>query len=277
MHTTHRTTDDTTTATPGAQIDPAKLPGHWTLAKMGKRVLRPGGLELTNAILEQLRVSPDDDIVEFAPGLGATTRLLLANSPATFTGVERDPIAAGTVRSLLRGEQDRVIEATAQANGLADASADVVTGEAFLTMQSNDQKQRIVEEAFRILRPGGRYGLHEMCLRPDGLDPAVQDHLRDELTRTIRVGARPLTVADWRSLLEDAGFVVGFQKTVDMALLRPRRLIADEGFGRAVKIVANIARDADARHRVNAMRATFHDHRDELGAIALVATKPSGT
>ena len=38
-----------------------KMPGHWLLAKMGKRVLRPGGLELTRAMLDRLAVGPHDD------------------------------------------------------------------------------------------------------------------------------------------------------------------------------------------------------------------------
>ena len=31
-----------------------KMPGHWLLASLGKRVLRPGGLELTCRLLEEL-------------------------------------------------------------------------------------------------------------------------------------------------------------------------------------------------------------------------------
>ena len=30
-----------------------KMPGHWVLARMGKRVLRPGGLELTRRLLAE--------------------------------------------------------------------------------------------------------------------------------------------------------------------------------------------------------------------------------
>lgn len=274
--TTDSDSNSTTNApsTPGADTDPSKLPGHWTLAKMGKRVLRPGGLESTQAILDRLAITPDDDVVELAPGLGATAELILAKAPASYTGVERDPVGAATVRSLLRDERDRCVEATVQANGLDDASADVVVGEAFLTMQSQEHKQRMVEEAFRILRPGGRYGLHEMCLRPDDLDQAAQDIVRGELTRSIRVGARPLTVADWRTLLEAAGFTIEFERLAGMALLQPKRVIADEGLGRALRIVFNILRDPEARKRVSAMRSTFAAHQNQLGAVALVATKP---
>jgi hypothetical protein len=33
---------------PGSELDVSRIPGHWLLARLGKRVLRPGGLELTH-------------------------------------------------------------------------------------------------------------------------------------------------------------------------------------------------------------------------------------
>ncbi|PRC44304.1 SAM-dependent methyltransferase, partial [Mycobacterium sp. ITM-2017-0098] len=36
---------------PLAERSDADLPGHWLLARLGKRVLRPGGLELTTRLL----------------------------------------------------------------------------------------------------------------------------------------------------------------------------------------------------------------------------------
>jgi len=36
---------------PFAQRSDADIPGHWLLARLGKRVLRPGGLELTSRLL----------------------------------------------------------------------------------------------------------------------------------------------------------------------------------------------------------------------------------
>ena len=46
-----------------------KLPGHWLLAKMGKRVLRPGGLRLTHQLLAALDIQSTDRVIEFAPDL----------------------------------------------------------------------------------------------------------------------------------------------------------------------------------------------------------------
>lgn len=270
--TTHTALPDTT---PGEGLNPEKMPGHWLLARMGKRVLRPGGLEVTNANLAHLAIDGTDDVVEIAPGFGETTRKILTCSPASYTGVERDAAAAAIVRGQLRGTQDRCIEGTAQASGLDDACADVVTGEAFLTMQSDAHKQHIVNEAFRLLRPGGRYGLHEMSIRPDSLGDDAQDEIRGDLARSIHVGARPLTVADWRRLLENAGFVIEHQTIVGMLLLEPRRLLADEGVARTAKFAFNVLRDREARRRVRTMRETFHKHGDHIEAIGIVARKPA--
>lgn len=269
-------TDKATTPTgPASGIDAAKMPGHWLLARMGKRVLRPGGRALTETMLSSLAIGPSDDVVELAPGLGETTRMVIEGQINTYTGIERDEQAALQVKQILTVDRYKCRVGTAQNTGLDDNSATVLFGEAFLTMQSDDHKHKIAAEAFRILRPGGRYGLHEMCLKPSELSDEERDRIRGELSRSIHVGARPLTVAAWRAVLEDAGFQIIHQEVAPMGLLHPRQLIADEGLGGAAKIIFNLARDRQARQRVTAMRSTFNQNADHLGAITLTAVKPA--
>lgn len=266
--------DQMTIPTPGDTLAVDKMPGHWLLARLGKRVLRPGGREMTNTLLGRLRITKGDDVVELAPGMGATAQQILEQSPSTYIGVERDPDAVATVTQLLQTDRHRCVEGTSQKTGLEDESADVVMGEAFLTMQSNENKALSVAEAFRVLRPGGRYGLHEMCLQPNGLDGALQDEVRGDLSRTIRVGARPLTAGEWSDLLRAAGFEIREEIVVGMLLLQPKRLVDDEGLAGALRIAGNVLRSPAARKRVLAMRATFKKHSEHIGAIAIVATKP---
>ncbi len=103
-----------------------KMPGHWLLARMGKRVLRPGGLELTRQLLAQLGVVQSDHVVEFAPGLGVTARMTLARKPQSYTAIERDRKAAATVESYLTGPSQRCVLGTAEETGLPESSASVV-------------------------------------------------------------------------------------------------------------------------------------------------------
>src|ERR1017187_7311645 len=65
------------------------MPGHWLLARLGKRALRPGGTAMTSRLLRDACLS-EADVVEFAPGLGRTATEILRNRPKSYVGVERD-------------------------------------------------------------------------------------------------------------------------------------------------------------------------------------------
>lgn len=261
-----------TAAGPGAGLKTERMPGHWVLARLGKRVLRPGGIELTRRMLAALRLGESDDVVEFAPGLGVTARLTLALRPASYTAVERDEAAARLVAGYLKGARQRVVVGSAAATGLPAASATVVYGEAMLTMQTAEEKRRIVREAARLLRPGGRYAIHEMCLH-DGVGGEARREVERALTGVVHHGVRPLTVSEWRALVEGEGFVVETVEEAPMALLEPARVIRDEGFFRALRFAFNVLRDAEARQRVFEMRRVFRRRRAEIGAVSLVAVR----
>ena len=261
---------------PGAGLDIAKMPGHWLLARMGKRVLRPGGLELTRRMLDGLAIGSEDAVVELAPGLGTSARLALRYNPASYTGVERDQSAVVPVRRILAGPNRRCLTGTAANTGLEDASATVVFGEAMLTMQTPAQKKAIVREALRVLRPGGRYGIHELALEPDDLSDEIKEQVSHDLSSVIHVGARPLTSLEWRSLLESEGFEVRTEAVAPMHLLEPRRLIRDEGLRGVLRILFNVLRTPAARRRILAMRGMFRRHQDVMCAVTFVATRPEG-
>jgi hypothetical protein len=69
--------------------------------------------------------------------------------------------------------------------------------------------------------------------------------------------------------------VVDHVATAPMALLQPRRVIADEGLLGALRFAKNVLVHRDARKRVLAMRRTFRRHRKHLAAVAIVARKPA--
>lgn len=259
---------------PGRGLKSEKMPGHWLLARLGKRVLRPGGRELTHRMIQALNIQSSDSVVEFAPGLGETSRLTLAHKPASFMAVERDRHAAAIVQKILRAEGHTCVVGLAEETGLPDASATVVYGEAMLTMQPPPQKTRIIQEAFRLLKPGGRYGIHEMCLVPGDLSENTKQEIQNALGQIIHHGVRPLTPTEWQTLLQSEGFSVRQQGQTPMHLLEPARLIQDEGIIGALRFVGNVIRNRDARHRVLAMHHVFHKYRDHLAAIMMIGHKP---
>ncbi len=250
------------------------MPGHWVLAKMGKRVLRPGGIGLTRQLISGLNIGPTDSVVELAPGLGLTAQMALAHQPAVYTAIERDECAAAQVSRLLTRPTWQCLAGDAAETGLPDQHANVVYGEAMLSMQGREQKAAIVREAFRLLQSGGRYAIHELAFVPDDVADSVKSSLTRGLSDSIRVGARPLTVAEWKELFVSVGFTVETVKLVPMHLLEPMRLLRDEGLFRCCRILWNVCRTPKARRRIIKMRKTFHQHRESLRAILLIAHKP---
>lgn len=261
---------------PQSDRDPAHLQGHWLLARIGKHVLRPGGKKLTERMLANADIA-GKDVVEFAPGLGLTTRAILERDPKSYRGVDRDPQVVDII-SKLTSEKATIpascVQRDAADTGLESNSADVVIGEAMLTMQTERGKQAIIGEAFRLLRAGGTYSIHELGLQPGNLDESVKDEVRKALARSIKVNARPLTEQEWRELLEAEGFEVLWRGKEPMALLDMKRNIADEGIGGVLRILRNVLGNKDIRARVLNMKHTFDKYSNELTGIAFVVRKP---
>ncbi|MBS1750572.1 MAG: methyltransferase domain-containing protein [Bacteroidetes bacterium] len=247
--------------------------GHWLLAKMGKRVLRPGGKELTLKLVNELDIGHKDAVVEFAPGMGFTAALLLEKKPQNYTGIELNEEAAGLLQKRIHTKEYKIINTSASATGLRDSSVNKVIGEAMLTMQPDHRKSEIIREAYRVLKPGGFYGIHELGLTPDYIDPEVKKDVQQNLAKVIKVNARPLTKSEWCTLLITEGFKIKIIAENTMDLLKLKRIIADEGIFRTLKICFNILTHPKAKRKILEMRNTFNKYEEHLTAFAIIAEK----
>ncbi|MDO4909452.1 MAG: class I SAM-dependent methyltransferase [Corynebacterium sp.] len=237
---------------------PQEHAGHWVLASLGKTVLRPGGRATTHWLLDSSDITRKD-VVEFAPGLGVTAREILSRHPQSYVGVDQT----------VQHPYGRVIKGSAQESGLPSECADVVIGEAMLSMQSEKNKAAIMTEAARLLRPGGLYLIHELLL----LDDSVEEEVRKDLARAIKVNARPSTLEEWTAIAEAAGFERLTYRPAPMGLLDPKQMLADEGPLGVARIMFNAARKPEARKRMLQMRSTFLKHKEDLGSIGIVFRK----
>lgn len=74
---------------------------------------------------------------------------------------------------------------------LDDASAFIVVNQAMLTINMDKAKGQIIADVQRVLRPGGRYAIHELALTPDERSDEIATQVRQSLARSIKVKARP--------------------------------------------------------------------------------------
>lgn len=115
--------------------DFGKAQGHWTLALMGKRVLSPGGKELTLKLVELLNISFVDEIVEFAPGIGFTASLALSHNPNSNTGVEAEEDIVKLLKEKFTGKNVTILRRNASDTSMLDNNKDKIIGEATLTYE----------------------------------------------------------------------------------------------------------------------------------------------
>ena len=252
--------------------DVKKMPGHWLLARMGKRVLRPGGKELTTKMISKLNVNPSSVVVEFAPGMGNTSRLIFSKNPKEYFGVDQSEEAVSNLNSITNNRAYRFVKRNILDSELYDDLATVVLGEAVLTMQTDIHKEKIIGEAYRILKKGGKYGIHEICLYPGNLDVKFKNKIRKDLSDAVHVNARPMTIPEWEKMFINAGFKIESVMTNPMHLLRPIRLIKDEGF-RVFKILFNVLTTPHALNRIKKMRGVFNRYEKNMKSISIVAIK----
>ena len=258
----------------GRDLDVSKISGPQLLIHVGKHVLRPGGVGLTRRLLDGLAINANDDVIEFAPGRGTTTRLILDRHPRDYLGVARDIEARRRMAQRLPQDPSvNVVVGAPDKTSLPADSASVVLGEAVLTLNTSEQQQRIVAEASRILRPGGRFGLHEVSIVPDQMPPQQRQKIEQSLYSAIYGGVHPLPMREWETLLGTAGFKIVKVGYAPLYPLRPRRLFQDEGIAGALRLAVNLLLDRKARQRVLAIRKVFEQYRDDLRAIFIVAQK----
>jgi SAM-dependent methyltransferase len=257
----------------GAGLAVERMPAHWLMARLGKRVLRPGGVELTRWLLEHVEIRPDSVVVELAPGLGATAARLIARGPARYIGVERDATAAEVAsRSIgAMGHPDAsLLRCDASEVPLEVGAASLVVGEAMLSMQTPARKSAIMQEAARILAPGGLYAIHELALRGDEAQHAL---IQRELSDALKVGVRIGDAQRWEAWLKEHGFAVITTHTAPMRLLEPGRILEDEGAAGAARFILNALSQPRALVRLLTLRNLFARHSDALCAIAIVARR----
>jgi arsenite methyltransferase len=136
-----------------------------------------GGLDV---LLSARRVAPGGH----AYGVDMTDEMLeLANRNKEHAGVENATFLKGAIEQV----------------PLPEATVDVVISNCVINLA--DDKGEVIREAFRVLKPGGRFAVSDMVeLRP--LPPAVKEDLE------ARAGciAGTIPVEDYRRLLVEAGF-----------------------------------------------------------------------
>jgi arsenite methyltransferase len=107
---------------------------------------------------------------------------------------------------------------------LPDQSIDVIISNCVINLSGD--KAQVLREAYRVLRPGGRFAVSDIVHRGE-----VADDVRERVEREIGCVAGALEESEYRSLLADAGF-----QSVDIEPTREHEAGFFSAFIRATKV-----------------------------------------
>ncbi|MFI7464930.1 GNAT family N-acetyltransferase [Nonomuraea sp. NPDC049646] len=147
----------------------------------GETVLDLGSGGGIDVLLSARRVGPRGTVF----GLDA--------GPATVDLAQRNAEQAGA-------SNVHFLHGTIEAIPLPGHTVDVVISNCVINL--SDDKAAVLAEAFRVLRPGGRFGVSDVVTAQ-----ALDEQARQQVEQRIGCAAGSLTVQEYRDLLAAAGFV----------------------------------------------------------------------
>ncbi|MFD1804267.1 class I SAM-dependent methyltransferase [Mixta tenebrionis] len=251
----------------------SKKAGHTFLASLGKTRLRPGGAEATEWLLAQAGLNPQSKVLEIACNMGTTSIELVSRFGCQVYAVDMDKQALGKAQENVAaaGLSDRIHISEANAHHLPfpDNSFDVVINEAMLTMYADKAKRRLVQEYYRVLKPGGCLLTHDIMLTQGQLEVNADARLQ----QIVKSNVSPMSQENWQALFYQVGFTQVQTHNGPMSLMSPRGMIKDEGVARALRIAFNGLKNRENRQRFLGMFRYFRAQRRYMNYIACCSRK----
>ncbi len=251
-------------------ITAASGPGHVVQRHLGVWAMQPGGPDGSLALVEALGIRSGDRIVELAPGTGdaglEATETNVYSWTAICGGLGDAKFAVDMVPSGVTCAQTGSPDAT----GLPNESASVVVSEGLLFTLPPQSQAAVLAEAARLLRPNGRIGIHELCVRDVGLSAAATSDICDVLAEPANGALYPLTEAGWRALLSAAGLEV--ESVEHLPLELPARSDVMRRFGPRRGIA--VWRRAHEDPAGTSAKKLLAKQRGRFSGIVIVARRP---
>jgi ubiquinone/menaquinone biosynthesis C-methylase UbiE len=233
-----------------------------------------GGFETTRELMELCHVSKGTYVLDVGCGAGATASHLAKAYDCRVVGMDlrEAMVTLSTERARRQGVIDHVEfwVADAQALPFDDATLDVVLCESVATFI--EDKQRVVDELARAVKPGGHVGLNEeVWLKPPPSEVA------ERVETMWPVKSNLPTAKGWGVLLRGAGLhdvlVRAYKVDARREATQIRRYAPGDMFRMFWQALALFAKSGEFRAYMRKQRCSPKDVFEYLGYVVLVGRR----
>ncbi|MDO5719023.1 MAG: methyltransferase domain-containing protein [Tissierellia bacterium] len=203
--------------------------------KLSKIKFKPGGVDGSNWLISKSGIDKNKNILEISCNTGLNAIKLAQKNGSNIYGIDmnRELIERANKNINKYGLSDLICTKTADYREIPfdDESFDIVFCESVLIYFVNLDKEKILKECFRILKPGGILLVHDLVV--EKLDELQLNKMR----AITNLYLYPIDRKRWIEIFKKAGFFRIEQKLGNLILFNKADLLTDEAFKSLMRIV----------------------------------------
>jgi len=239
---------------------------------LGLTVIHPGGLKATQKLEDTLKIDSKTKVLDIACGKGSTAFYLAEKYGCSVVGIDLSEEliqeAKDTCRKKKLNKQVEFIVGNAMDLPFDDNQFDVAISQGILVFV--DDKNKTINEAFRVLKNGGKAGWVELSWKKEPNEEFL-DKVHNVLRAYCLTNAR--TYEGWKKVFQKANkhnLVIIKGKTITSTL---SETIKEEGIINTIKIMFNSIKSSEIRNRLKIMGEFVKDNSDYFGFGVYVIEK----
>jgi SAM-dependent methyltransferase len=239
---------------------------------VGLSVLHPGGFISTNKLLELSKLDKSKKVLDIACGKGTTSILIAKRFGCKVVGIDISPDLIEEAKALaIKNKIDSLTDfqvADATRLPFIDNEFDVSIAQAMLVLI--DDKESVIREALRVLKPTGLAGWIELTWRKNPSEQFMQQ-VSNVICAYCMLNVR--ISDDWNKLFVQSG-ASGLQTIIyPMHFSGFPGMIKDEGVSNSIRVIRKYLTDSKVRTRMNTMNKFFKRNEDIFGYGIYTMTK----
>jgi ubiquinone/menaquinone biosynthesis C-methylase UbiE len=227
---------------------------------IGISVLHPGGYKATKQLCSMLGLRKEHRVLDLACGSGTSSIFINKHHGCSVTGIDLSPeLIAKAQKKNRHNEKLQFMTGDARKLPFPDASFDAVIAQAFFILI--DDKDTVLNEIYRVLKPGGHFGSLELSWFMAPTKKAYNE-LLDKTCHDFIPRVKPF--AGWEDLFASKKFLITglMQKPMTQGM---GSMLAAEGPVNFFRIMRIMLGSAAVRRKMTAVQKTFSKYRSCLG------------